>query len=62
MEKDYYYDISVQLWDEDDHTYYSVIQSFSADEEDTETLAYGFEEDHHAALERAREAVLAALK
>lgn len=62
MEKYYYYDIDVQIWeDPDGQVYWSVIQSFSEDEDDTEVLGYGNVEDKGEAVKRARECVLSVL-
>jgi hypothetical protein len=63
MDKYYYYDIDVQIWeDEDGSVVYSVIQSFSDQEDDIEVIAYGSVDTKAEAIKRAREAVLTVLE
>lgn len=63
MDKYYYYDIDVQIWeDEEGSVVYSVIQSFSESEDDIEVIAYGSVDTKAEAIKRAREAVLTVLE
>jgi len=58
MEKDYYYDISLQIFAEPDGTVtYSVIQNFSEHEDDHEVIAYGSVDDPREAVRLAKEAI-----
>jgi hypothetical protein len=57
-----FYDLTIQIWPEDDEFYYSVIQSFTEEGEGLEVLAYGTEDSEEAALHRVRETVLSVLE
>lgn len=61
MEKYFYYDIDVQIWEEENGVFWSVIQSFSEDEDDIEVLGYGNVDYKEEAVKRARECVLSVL-
>jgi hypothetical protein len=62
-EKDYYYDIAIQIWeDEGGNVVYSVIQSFSEKEDDCEVIAYGEVATAEEAIKNAREAVNSVLE
>ena len=63
MDKYFYYDIDVQIWEDEDGTvYYLVVQSFSDEEDDSEVIGYGSVDTKKEAVERARESVLSVLQ
>lgn len=59
----YYYDLAIQIWeDEGGAVYYSVIQNFSEVEDDHEVIAYGEADSPADAARLAREAVFLVLE
>ena len=53
----FYYDLSIQMFEEDDGSVtYSVIQNFSEKEDDHEVIAYGVADSPEDAIVRVRKA------
>lgn len=57
-----YYDLNIQVWQESEEFYYSVVQEFREDGKDNEVLVWGSADLMEDAITAVREAVMDVLE